>query len=49
VNDLLEYIEGVIWRCKGEERSWFQQASVLDILFTIWDSFNDTWIVELLQ
>jgi len=46
VTEVLEYIEGGIWRCKGEERSLSQQTSVLDFLITIRDSFIATWIVE---
>jgi len=46
VTDVLEYIEGGILRCKGEESSLSQQTSVLDYLVTIRDSFNATWIVE---
>ena len=30
VTDVLEYIEGGILRCKGEERSLSQQTSILD-------------------
>jgi len=30
VTDVLEYIEGGILRCKGEERSLSQQTSIID-------------------
>ena len=46
VNYVIEYTEGGIWRCKGEERSLSQQISVLNFWVTIWNSFNATWIVE---
>jgi len=46
VNYVIEYTEGGIWRRKREERSLFQQISVLNFLVTIWNWFNATWIVE---
>ena len=42
MTDVLEYIEGGILRCKGEEGSLSQKTSGTDLLVTIRDSFNAT-------